>query len=276
MTTSGTEQKGHHAASAPIESVLRQIDEPANTIALLVYGSYARGTADPHSDLDVIRIQRCGPQAQFYRWIEGIEVDVYSDTAAAIRRLLYARAKDNNNFLLNALVNSAICMDREECGAALVQEAKALWERGPEPVPEREKEIRCASLLRLLNSTRHLVVRAGNSQEARLFAEMRLGDLFKNAVYSYMCLARRWTSSLRETVSWIRASDHELARKCDEFIQAKSLECRLAAAQEIVAAACMPALDSRLRGNDNALGACPEYCHSREGGNPPLGSSLVA
>jgi hypothetical protein len=216
-----------------IQRVLQNVDDGSNTSCLLLTGSYAEGNADEYSDLDIIRIHRNGPPSQFYVSMSGLLLDVYSSTKEAIQNQLYVHRRDNNKFLLNALVKSVVYLDREGNGERLVQNAKNLRDRGPEPIPQLEIEKRIESLIRLSYLANRVFARAGRTHDASLLAEMRCADLFRSAVTDYRCIQRKWTSSLRETLEWIRKDDGYFYGMCQSYFDAESLEARLVSAQHI-------------------------------------------
>lgn len=221
-----------------VEAGLRQIfDNDTNVRAVIISGSYARGTPDQISDLDVILILHNGPQRQFYQPAGDIELDVFCDSLPALQTQLSTLRKSNNNFLLNSLAKSVVYVDRDGSGAKLVHDATALWEKGPDALSKKERKSRLSALLRLENATRHLVLRADRSPEDRFLAEIRCGDLFRHALTDYMCFANRWTSGLKETLSWIKKDDEPFSELCVAYIEAQSVEVRFATAGVMVARA---------------------------------------
>jgi len=221
--------------SQAIEAVLRQVlNDDENVRAVIISGSYAGGMPDAASDLDVIQVISQGSQCQFYQKTTEIELDVYCDSLPSLEAQLYTLRKNNNNFLLNSLVKGIVYIDYDGSGKRLIDGAKALWRRGPESLSRREKEARLAALLRLRTATKHLVHRAERSREDRFLAEVRCGDLFKHAVYDYMCFAKRWTSNLKETLSWIKRDDEPFGNLCQTFIGSDSVEDRFISAEAMV------------------------------------------
>jgi hypothetical protein len=216
-----------------VHHALGQLDGP-DTSALIVHGSHAHGAADQLSDLDIIRVQyQEGLVQRFYDW-NGVKVDLYGNTSAAILSNLSKPARFNNHFLINSLTDCLVWLDRSGEAALLVAKAKELRELGPVAMTEKDRAYIVFSLRRLEDSVSHLVARP----QHKPFAEMRTGDLFKYSVYFYMMVTRRWSASLRDTVAALRVSGDPLSGPLDTFLSEPDVAKRLPILHGIIETVC--------------------------------------
>ena len=212
---------------------LEQLAGP-DTSALIVHGSHVHGAADHLSDLDVIRVQyQEGLVQRIYGW-NGVKVDLFGNTSAAILSNLSKPTRFNNHFLINSLTRCSIWLDRSGEAALLVAKSKELRELGPVAMTEKGRAYIVFSLRRLEDSVSHLVARP----QHRPFAEMRMGDLFKYSVYFYMMVTRRWSASLRDTVAALRVSGDSLSGSLDTFLSEPEVANRLPILHGIIETVC--------------------------------------
>ena len=223
--------------SPRVADVLAAIDQPHNTLSIIIHGSWARETVDQASDLDLIIIQReDGRGSDRTRIVLGVSVDICSGTLEGLRRRLLAEYPSNNNFLLNALCNSRIYMDRGQCAAELVRDAVKRRDRGPLPATAEERAETRKALYRMFRAAVRLSARAGDSQEAALLAVMRCDQVVVQAMYLYQRMRNLWTDGLPHMLRRARVQDPRLYKLWEQYVNAGSRELKLAAAGTMAAA----------------------------------------
>ena len=95
------------ATSKSIDSLVQQIVEAVHPLKIILFGSYARDTANPQSDIDVLVVMpegvHCRRTAQLlYRQIRGLGIsfDVLVTTPATLEK-----HKDNIGLIYRTILN---------------------------------------------------------------------------------------------------------------------------------------------------------------------------
>jgi predicted nucleotidyltransferase len=100
-------------SGAWLARVVEAVDDRALAHGIIVHGSWARGDNDAASDIDLLVVLRSGPTVEQVRSILDTQVEIYKGTLANLRERLQQDQPLNNNFILNALHEGLIFVDRK-------------------------------------------------------------------------------------------------------------------------------------------------------------------
>jgi hypothetical protein len=187
-------------------AIMREIATRYPGRPLIAYGSRIAGNADPHSDIDMLAIEydRNAAPIQETANVHAVEVDLTRVGINVLLKGIKGRSKNNNNWFLSALSKCCIYGDREGEARRLRSFAQGIWRQGPTALTPRQLRLGRVALLRLQDSTKKLVARAGDSAEAAKLARMRCDQLIAHSIYQFYCVRRRWTTSLHHLLEGCR------------------------------------------------------------------------
>jgi predicted nucleotidyltransferase len=217
-----------------LAEVVKIVDQPAATSAIIIHGSWARGSNDPSSDIDLIVMQRFGPTTEELLSIHHTQIEIYRGTLSGLRSSLQTENQLNNNFILNGLHEGRIYLDREGWAGALKQEAEAIWNQGPSPMPAAEIEGSRRALHRMLDGARRLALRSSGSKENALIAETRSHQVVIQSLYLYHRVRRQWTTSFPLMLRRLESENPSLHDLWLQYVNASSLEERICIAGSFV------------------------------------------
>jgi len=219
-------------------AIMREVATRYPGRSLIAYGSRVVGDADGHSDVDmlVVEYDHNAAPVQETAQAHGVEVDITRVGANVLLKGIKGRAKNNNNWFLNALRKCCIYGDREGDARRLRAAAANVWEQGPPVVTPRQFQLGRDSLLHLQDSTKKLVVRAGASPEFAKLARMRCDQLVAHSIYQFYCVRRRWTTSLHHLLEGCRSDYPEFYALWLEYVRSVEPEEAFGVAKCIVAA----------------------------------------
>ena len=116
-----------------LEEHARRIAELHRCHTVILYGSHARGDATEHSDIDLLCVRDGGARMRDARLTEGTYLDAFiyptQDLASIDASLL-------------RIAGGRLLRDDRGFGAQLLVRVQALYDRGPEPLPEDERAAR--------------------------------------------------------------------------------------------------------------------------------------
>lgn len=190
---------------------------------LIAYGSRIAGSADPHSDIDMLALEYDGNAAPIQETVtvRGVEVDLTRVGINALIKGIKGRSRNNNNWFLSALRQCCIYGDRDGDARRLRSLAVSVWEQGPPALTPRQLRLGRGALLRLQDSTKKLVARAGDSSEAAKLARMRCDQLVTHSIYQFYCARRRWTTSLHRLLRSCRSDFPEFYALWLEYVRSE-------------------------------------------------------
>jgi predicted nucleotidyltransferase len=222
------------AGSELLTRVVEAVDKPALVHGIIVHGSWARGDNDAASDIDLLVVLRSGPNVEQARSFLDTQVEIYKGTLAHLRDRLHQDQPLNNNYILNALIEGLICVDRDGLIAALMKEAEARWTAGPSLMTAVERDGTRRALYRMLAAAKRLSERSPESKEKAFIAETRSNQVVLQAFYLYHRVRRKWTTSFPLTLSRLRAEDSGLYDLWSEYVNAASQEQRIHVTERLV------------------------------------------
>jgi predicted nucleotidyltransferase len=214
--------------------VVEAVDDPAHAYGIIVHGSWARGDNDGASDIDLLVVLRSGPTVEQVRSILDTQVEIYKGTLSGLRRRLYEDQPLNNNFILNALHEGLICVDRGGWAGALMNEAEVRWTPGPSPMTTAEAEATRRALYRMLGAATRLSKRSSESKQNALIAETRCHQVVIQSFYLYHRVRRKWTTSFPLMLSRLKAENSGLYDLWSQYVDADSQEQRIHVASVLV------------------------------------------
>jgi predicted nucleotidyltransferase len=248
-------------AGRALDAIMQGVSRRYPGRAIVAYGSRVFGAADTHSDLDILVIEydRNAAPIQETVNVNGVEVDITRVGFNVLLKGLRGRSRHNNNWFLNALRECRIYGDREGDARRLRAIAKSVWKQGPPALTPRQLRMGRGALLRLQDSTKKLVARAGDSPEAAKLARMRCDQLVAHSIYQFYCVRRRWTTSLRHLLDGCRSDYPEFHALWLEYAHSVEPEEAFDVAKHIVEAVHVDALAPQLGSPRSA----PLAAHSR-------------
>ena len=198
--------------SGPVTRALEaliEIPECSDRVAVLVFGSHARGQSGAWSDVDLLVIG--GAVDRVYRDVPGLSLDVICETRDNVREKLKKQDRQNNHFLLNILIEAALVWDPTDVGRSLKERAGRQWGRGPEALKPDEARQAARALVLMLRSAKAEPERLRTyTAEQRRLCRMRLDQVVSRAIYLHFKARRRWTSSFPQTVAWLKLKEPAL------------------------------------------------------------------
>ena len=222
------------ASGALLARVVEAVDDRALAHGIIVHGSWARGDNDAASDIDLLVVLRSGPTVEQVRSILDTQVEIYKGTLASLRERLHQDQPLNNNFILNALHEGLIFVDRDGVIGALMKEADARWAKGPSPMTAAETDATRRALYRMLGSAKRLSERSSGSNENAFIAGTRSHQVVIQSFYLYHRVRRKWTTSFPLMLSRLKAESSALYDLWSEYITAASPEQRIHLAEQFV------------------------------------------
>lgn len=154
----------------------------------ILYGSWARGDATPGSDVDVLCVRKGGVPRRDARCIDGVYLDAFIYPEAAL-------ATPDASML--RLVGGVVLRTRGRFAHRLLDDVRALDERGPDPLPDDERQARIVWAHKTLG-------RIGG-QDADEGNYRRIG-LVLQALEDHFSLAGKWFRGSKEAFRWLRSN----------------------------------------------------------------------
>lgn len=226
-TDSAGERQQSSLKDDRLSQVIGAVDDPSSIHGIILYGSWARDSNDAASDVDLLVIHRAGPTVEQTSLIADMQVDLYIGTLSDLRQRLNKDYPLNNNFILNALHEGVVCLDRGGWAGALMSEAELRWEKGPTAITTEETNTTRWALRRMLSAAKRLSSRASLSKQAALIAEMRSNQVVIQSVYLYHCVRRQWTTSFPLMLRRLESEKSVLYELWDRYVNADSQEQRI-------------------------------------------------
>lgn len=210
-----------------------KLDVIRQSLAILLFGSYASNAQRPGSDVDLLVITAGKPHRIYRDWPE-VSVDMIIETQKSAHKKLQINDEWNNNFLMNILVSSVIIRDHDDVASSLIEEARMKWRAGP-PIFSRKEAVRASrAIQKMLRSAKADGDRIADlSREGKVLCRMRLDQVVNRSFYLCFKAKRRWASSFPRSVAWIKADEPDLYRLWLEYVDSP-LENRQPVAAKIV------------------------------------------
>jgi predicted nucleotidyltransferase len=144
---------------------------------VVLYGSRARGTHRPDSDVDLLLVRRNGVSTRDVRMWRGVQVDAFVDEEAKLDP-----EKDEG---LLRIRHGEVLRDEIGFGASLVRRAQEVFARGPAALPPGEVEA-----LRVWGGK--MLQRIASREAGAARADYRRVSLLTELLPLYFRLRRRW------------------------------------------------------------------------------------
>jgi diadenosine tetraphosphatase ApaH/serine/threonine PP2A family protein phosphatase len=177
-----------------LDAVLAVLAQRPDIIGILFFGSAARGEATTGSDLDLYAITREDMSGSIGCVAGGVPAEI----SFASLTQWSSRIREERPTVVHAFATGRPLLDRTEGGfAALCQEARVLWERGPRSLSDAE-------ILRfrfhLTDLVRDLEAMPENSAATALMASAGT----RLALEAQCAIDRVWLPSLRNTLTTLQ------------------------------------------------------------------------
>lgn len=156
----------------------------------VLYGSWARGQATEQSDIDVLCVCEEGKAFRYARVAaNGVYIDGF----------IYPRADlvTPQRSLLRVL-GGVVLREVDGAGTTLLTQLQALYERGPEPMPEDERRAVVLWSSKMLDRIRG---------QRDLDANYRRMQLSMQCIEDYFALRGRWFEGPKSAFAWLRQHD---------------------------------------------------------------------
>jgi uncharacterized protein len=172
-----------------IERIASTVMEAHGCHTAILYGSWARGDATVHSDIDLLCVREDGPSVRDARLTDGIYIDAFIYPEAALKTL--------EPPLLRVL-GGVVVRERDGFGSALLKELRDLHDRGPTPMPDDERQALLVWSRKMLDRFRG---------QRGLEANHRRMSLLIQALEDYFSLRGAWFRGPKEAFAWLREHD---------------------------------------------------------------------
>lgn len=156
---------------------------------VILYGSRARGDATPASDFDLLCVRKDGPSVRDARWSGGHYIDAFVYPEDSFDKLDPA---------LLRLIGGVVVQEREGFGSALLARLQEMFDRGPDPLPEDQRNALFAWSSKTLE-------RISGPPSAET-GYRRVGIL-STALEDYFALRQRWFRGSKPSFAWLQRHD---------------------------------------------------------------------
>jgi len=220
-----------------LPQAVEAVMDPADTLGVLLHGSFATGSNDSNSDVDLVCVTgSLQPRRIVHYFINGREIGVFAGSRLQIINSFRSDTGDNNNFVLYAFVRGTAIIDRNGDVAELIREANRIWEDGPpNPAPEVRERIAAGRQI-IIGSLARMTLRATRSPQWREMVELFSGRLFNDCFYQYCRVSRLWSSAIWEMLTWTDPRYEEILTITRNYLSNPSLENRLQATRQLAEA----------------------------------------
>ncbi len=205
-----------------LDRFIARLAEDSNVLAVILFGSYARGNSRPESDIDLVVIVKEGYKRA---------VEVFEDQAFEIVYTTEESAKEywkSNKHDAAILWSVAkVILDRGGTGQRLEQYGKGILAEVPPELARSDIEHMQFDVTDGLNS-----VAARSSSDpatASLLLHKKVGSLIE----LYFDLRREWRPAPKQQMESIRKSDAGLAAKLEAFYASPDLATQIGIAKDI-------------------------------------------
>lgn len=158
--------------------------------SFILYGSRARGEANEKSDWDLLAVRDEGEQFRDARIFEGqyLDIWVYSrkDIVIVDEGLLRLR-------------RGVVLEEKDQIASKLLAQVEALFQKGPNPLPLWERELRATWTLKMLDRAK--------AQDAE--GNFRLHWFLTDSLMNYFQLMNMWYLGPKESLAWLKSNDPE-------------------------------------------------------------------
>jgi len=198
----------------------------ADLLGMLLGGSVAYGEPSPRSDLDVYAIIRPPWRQRRAFSVDGVEVDLFINPVAQIRRELAPSAGSST---IAMFAHGRTLYDPEGAIAELVAEARRVWAQGPPEVsPEDTPRLRYG----VRDALDDALDLADMGDQAG--AEYALGRALEAILHAHFRIARQWVPKPKYTLRDLRETDPGLAALASRALSGEPpLAARCAATAEL-------------------------------------------
>ena len=156
---------------------------------VVLYGSRSRGDADQGSDVDLLCIRDAGPALRDSRVVDGVYVDAFVYPNDALT------APDAS---LLRILGGQVLRERAAEGTALLERVRALFDKGPDPLPADDRTARVVWARKMLDR-----IRGNHSVEA----DYRRQSLVVQALEDYFALRGLWFRGPKVAFPWLLTHD---------------------------------------------------------------------
>ena len=217
--------------------VVEAVTDSADTLGVLLHGSYASGSCDSNSDVDLICVTRSRqPRRISHQVINGREIGVFASSRPQISESFHFDSGDNNNFVLYGFVRGRPVIDRSGDLADLIREANQIWQQGPpSPTPEFREKVAAGHQI-IIGSLSRWTARATRSPQWREMVQLFSARLFNDCFYQYCRIHRLWSSAIWEMLTWTDPRYEEILKITQNYLSDPSLENRLQAVRQLAEA----------------------------------------
>jgi predicted nucleotidyltransferase len=155
----------------------------------ILYGSWARGRANPQSDVDVLYVREAGPAFRDARIVGGIYLDAFIYPEADLVTL-------EPPFL--RVLGGRVIREVNGFGSALLAKLQELHDRGPVPMSDDLRQVTLLWSRKMLDRFR------GQSD---LEAQYRRMQLVLQSLEDYFALRQIWFRGPKEGFAWLLEHD---------------------------------------------------------------------
>jgi len=168
---------------------------------VILYGSWARGSATPESDVDILCVREAGPALRDARIVAGVYLDafIYPEADLATPQPALLR-----------VLGGAVLRETNGFGSALLARLQELQDRGPAATPDDERRAV------LLWSSKMLERFRG---QRGLEADYRRMQLLLQSLEDYFAFRGAWFRGPKEAFAWLLQHDTPTYRRFERAAQ---------------------------------------------------------
>ena len=219
-----------------MQCVVEELRAEDSTVGVLLHGSFARGKQHADSDVDLLCVTDQDWFSKEIRRLNGFEIEVQKMPVTKVRSDFTQRLPTNNNFTLSIFVEGRVLFDRDGEMQRLVEEAHALWQKGP-PRPGAFEIMLGRSFFRhRLTEVKRLA--AGDDPQG--IARVMMDLFFYNALYGYCKTHCKWALKFNHLLQSLETEDPDFYLLCTSYLGSSSDKQRVQWLEKIVDAVMKP------------------------------------
>jgi hypothetical protein len=182
-----------------LDAVVQELCDRHGCHTVILYGSHARGDANPESDVDLLGIRAEGPAYRDARPWRGTFLDAFIQPESDF-------AAPNDEQL--KLLGGRVLVEQGDVGTRLLAAVDAVYAAGPRKQAAHERAVTRS----WLEKTLHRIARGD------LEGHYRRVMLLYQALEDYFTLRDRWYLGPKAAFAWMRQQDPETYRRFEEAL----------------------------------------------------------
>jgi predicted nucleotidyltransferase len=190
-------------------------------VAVLLVGSGARRGLTPHSDLDLIALVKSGPEGDEIVRIADRQIDIRYRELKSVEEELPSTPR-----LPGLLRKARVLFEHDGAGGQLVEKAQERFRQGVPPAGVNER-------LKLKAESLHWLGKAEDLRDDPATAQYLMNHFLESFLHAFSRIRGFWPTAPAETLRFVKSRDAALGALLDQFLNAPTLESRLAMGRQM-------------------------------------------